>query len=254
MEEVGINDIYFTKDWLLGGRVCLKQPSKGYRVSIDSVLLAASIPAVEGEHLLELGSGTGAASLCLLKRVSGCKIIGIENNQDMLFLSRENTLLNKLDNFVTFVNADVADLPVQILQQGFDHVFSNPPYLQVSRSDRREFSIRENDFANVEGDADLSLWIKAMTLALKPKGRLTLIHRADRLEEILSILDKHAGEIVVFPLWPKHGRSAKRVIISARKGVSTPLRLSSGLVLHESDGAYTKEVSHILDNGMPLLV
>ena len=74
MEEVGINDIYFTKDWLLGGRVCLKQPSKGYRVSIDSVLLAASIPAVEGEHLLELGSGTGAASLCLLKRVSGCKL------------------------------------------------------------------------------------------------------------------------------------------------------------------------------------
>ena len=254
MEEMSINDIHLTKDWLLGGRVCLRQPSRGYRVSIDSVLLAASVPALEGELLLELGSGTGAASLCLLKRVPRCQIIGIENNEDMLFLSRENTLLNKLDDFITFVNADVTNLPIQISQQGFDHVFSNPPYLQASRSDRRESSIKEGHFANVEGTADLSAWIKVMALALKPKGRLTLIHRADRLDEILSILDKYVGEIVVFPLWPKYGRSAKRVVISARKGVSTPLRLSSGLVLHESDGAYTKEASHILESGMALLV
>ena len=59
-----------TEDWLLDGKVRLRQPAMGYRVAIDPILLAAAVPAVAGEVVLELGSGTGAAALCLHHRVA----------------------------------------------------------------------------------------------------------------------------------------------------------------------------------------
>jgi len=93
-----------------------------------------------------------------------------------------------------------------------------------------------------------------MAAALKPKGRLTLIHRADRLDELLAELRRHAGEIVVFPLWPKQGQPARRVLVSARTGVATPLRMAAGLVLHEASGAYADAARDVLENGAPLVI
>ncbi len=78
------------------------------------------------------------------------------------------------------------------------------------------------------------------------KGRLTLIHRADRLDEVLARLDGRAGETVVFPLWPGRGKPAKRVIISARRGVGRPFRLAAGLVLHADGGEFTPQAEAVL--------
>jgi tRNA1(Val) A37 N6-methylase TrmN6 len=86
----------------------------------------------------------------------------------------------------------------------------------------------------------------------KPKGGVTLIHRADRLDEILSLLHGKAGGIVVFPIWPKAtdaGGDARRVIVSARKGMKTPLRLAPGLALHGDDGGYTGAAEAVLRDG-----
>ena len=67
-----------TEDALLGGRVRLLQPPRGYRVAVDAVLLAAAVDAAAGERVLDLGAGVGAVGLCLAARVPGCTIIGIE--------------------------------------------------------------------------------------------------------------------------------------------------------------------------------
>ena len=112
----------------------------------------------------------------------------------------------------------------------------------------------QRDAANLELSVSLPTWIEAMVAAAKPKGRLTLIHRADRLGELLAELGRYAGEIVVFPLWPKLARPAKRVVVSARTGVATPLRLSPGWVLHERSGAYTEAARAVLENGTPLVI
>jgi tRNA1(Val) A37 N6-methylase TrmN6 len=112
----------------------------------------------------------------------------------------------------------------------------------------------QRDAANIENAVGLPAWIEAMVAALKPKGRLTLIHRADRLDELLGELRRHAGEIVIFPLWPKSGRPSKRVLVSARTGVATPLRIAPGLVLHESSGAYTEAARAVLEKGEPLVI
>ena len=106
----------------------------------------------------------------------------------------------------------------------------------------------------MEGDAKLGDWIGFLLRMVRAKGTITLIHRADRLDEILALLHGNAGETVVFPLWPKRGVAAKRVIVRARKGIRTPLTVSPGLVLHEADGTYTEEADAILRGGAcPLL-
>ena len=82
-----------------------------------------------------------------------------------------------------------------------------------------------------------------------PKGIITLIHRADRLDELLSLMFRRVGEIVVFPLWPRYGVAARRVLVSARKGVRTPMTVSAGLVMHEESGNFTPVAEKILCGG-----
>ena len=105
--------------------------------------------------------------------------------------------------------------------------------------------------AAVEGVAALEDWLAAMLRLVRPKGRVTLIHRADRLGEILACILGQAGDIRVFPLWPRRGSAAKRIIITARRGVKTPMRLQPGLILHEGD-RYTPEADRVLRDGQEI--
>jgi tRNA1(Val) A37 N6-methylase TrmN6 len=88
------------------------------------------------------------------------------------------------------------------------------------------------------------------------KGSFTIIHRADRLQDILVALRETApdmGAIVVYPLWPKSGGNpAIRAIVRARKGVAAPLTIAHGLVLHASDGTFTPEAERVLREGFAI--
>jgi len=107
-----------------------------------------------------------------------------------------------------------------------------------------EDGIRDRDVTGVQ--------TCALPISLKfcrHKGSVTFIHRADRLAELLIGLEGRAGEITVFPLWPKDGEIANRVIVRARKGIKTPMQLMSGLTLHEADGGYTPGADAALKGG-----
>lgn len=236
-----------SEDRLLGGAVRLRQPRAGYRAAIDPVFLAASVPARRGERVLELGVGSGAAALCLARRVPGCAVIGLERQRAMAALAARNAALNGMEGRVEIVAGDLLEPPASLKAQRFDHVMANPPYLPPSRADRRKPGAR--DASDVEGAADLSAWIDYALRRVRPRGTVTFIHRADRLDAILAALAGRAGGIVVVPLWPKAGVAAKRVIVRARKGVATPLVLTAGLVLHEAEGAFTAAAEKILRDG-----
>ena len=107
--------------------------------------------------------------------------------------------------------------------------------------------------ATVEGDAKLADWIDFCLTMAKPKGGVTIIQRADRLDDILSALCGRTGGIVVLPLWPRaDGSDARRVIVHARKGSAAPMRLAAGLVLHRDAGRHTEAAEAILRDGAPL--
>lgn len=228
-------------DRLLGGRVRLIQPRAGYRAAIDPVLLAGAVPAHGGETVLDLGAGSGAVSLCLAKRVPGLAITALERRAEAAALCRRNVAANGVAKAIGVVEADLARLPLP-LHTAFDHVVANPPYI-----DRRE-GTRPPDAgrAAAHADGDLALWIDAAHEALRNKGWLTLIHRADRFDRIVALLSGRFGALTLIPLWPKQGMTAKRVIIRGRKGVRSPGRLTGGLVLHDEDGAYTVAAQAVL--------
>lgn len=237
----------FSEDTLLGGQVRLRQPVEGYRAAIDPVLLAASIDASPGQRVLEAGTGHGAAAICLARRVPDCSVTGIEIQPDLVRLANDNARLNNLAGAVQVMIGDLVRPLPRIAAGGFDHVMANPPYLEAARADVSPDAGRAA--ANVEGDAGLDVWLSFMLRMVRTKGTITLIHRADRLDDILGLIAGEAGEVTVFPIWPKQGRAAKRVIVRARKGIRTPMSLSAGLVMHEEDGSYTAAADEILRGG-----
>ena len=239
-----------TDDTLLDGRVLLRQPASGYRVAIDPVLLAAATPAQAGEHVLELGSGAGAAALCLAQRVAGCQIIGIEINPRLVKLSNANAKSNGLSKRVEFLSGDISASPGELAPKRFDHVIANPP--QSSAAAAQSSPYVDKTRANIEGRVDLRVWLGVMLAMVRRKGRITLIYRADRLDEVLIGLRGQAGDTVLFPLWPGRNRPAKRILISARRGVNGPLQLNAGMVLHGENGSFTPEAEAILRHGANL--
>ena len=240
-----------TEDRLLGGRVAFAQPADGYRAAIDPVLLAAAIPARDGDAVLELGSGAGAAALCLAARVPGCSVTGIERDPTLVDIANSNAAINGMADRVRFIVGDVAS-PPDDLGVSYDHAIANPPFLESDRADRRGDSNPLRDAAMIESEPALEAVLDLMCRSVRAKGRVTLVHRADRLADILSILHPLAGDITVLPLWPKVGQVARRTIVSARPGTAAPLRLLSGIALHEGDGRYTAAVQAILNEAAPL--
>jgi len=239
-----------TEDTLLGGRVRLRQPAEGYRAAIDPVLLAAAVPASGTQSVLDLGCGAGAAALCLAARVPNCRVTGLEKQRDLVRLAGDNAALNGLAGRVSAIVGDIAAPPPRLSPGAYDHIMANPPFLAAGTASLSGSAAKR--LANVEDVADLRHWLRFALTMVRPRGSVAVIHRADRLEELLAALAGRAGEIIVFPLWPKPGLAAKRVIVRARKGVATPTRLSPGLVLHESDGRYTEAAEAILRGGAAL--
>ncbi|HEY1632194.1 MAG TPA: DUF2007 domain-containing protein [Rhizomicrobium sp.] len=229
-----------TEDRFLGGRIAVHQPESGFRSGLDAVMLAAAVPARAGDTALELGAGAGAASLCLAARVPGCRVTGWEIDPALADIATSNAHANGLD--VAFVTADVF-APPSAFRCDYDHVFCNPPF----HGDDGASSPDAGRALALQDKGRLGDWLAAGLKRTVSNGSFTAIIRADRLGEALAALPL-AG-VRVFPLWPKHGVSAKRLILQVRKGSRAPLETLHGLVLHEADGSYTEAADDILRGG-----
>jgi len=238
-----------THDAFLGGRIHLWQPRKGYRAGVDPVLLAATIPAVSGQRVLELGCGVGAAILCLGSRVSGLSLTGVERETQYADLARRNGA-EALEVFT----ADIAALPLTLRQRQFDHILINPPYW------RRDSSVAADD-PNREvalgEQTPLSVWIEVAAKRLAPKGFMHVIHRAERLPDLLAALPRYMGSIEVLPIAGRKGRDAERVILRARKEGRADFRLHAPLILHRGEAhldgdQYTQNVRDAFRTGAAL--
>jgi len=242
-----------TDDAFLGGRLRLFQPARGYRAGVDAVLLAAAVPARSSERVLELGCGVGAVTLCLAARVSGLSLFGVEVQRVYAALAQRNAA--RAGVALTLVEADLADLPEPVRGVAFDHVIANPPFHLRTAGLAAQDPGREHALAET---TPLAIWIDVARRRLRPGGCLTLIQRVERLPELLQCLDDNFGAVELRPIAPRAGRSAGLVVLRARKGRRTPLRLLPPFVLHrgqahECDGGdYTAEASEVLRSAAPL--
>ena len=234
-----------SKDALLGGRVQLLQPARGYRIAIDAVLLAAAVDAAPGERILDLGAGVGAVGLCLAARLPGCSVVGIELQAPLAELAERNANLNGMADRVRTVVHDLArPLPADLGR--FDHVVTNPPYLAAAVADPSPDPSKA--LATVESSADLARWLAAAAAAAEPAGTLLAIHRSDRLDEILGHLAELGwGDVTVKRLPP-----AARILVRARRSERPMRRDAPPLTLHRPGGGYTDEAEAILRHAGPL--
>lgn len=243
-----------TDDGFLDGRLKILQPDIGYRAATDPVFLAAAMRSKAGESVLELGCGAGVALACLLHRVA-VRATGLELQQEYADLARKNMARNGLN--AEIVQGDLAIMPDILRAQSFDHVMMNPPFYEDFRHSAPQDSGKSIAF--LEGPTSLESWILAGMKRLKPLGWLTIIHRTERLNEILAGLSK-AGDIHILPLAPRFGRPAQRVVVQARKGAAGPLKLLSPLILHDgeshrADGDdFSQSIREILRDGKALVI
>jgi tRNA1Val (adenine37-N6)-methyltransferase len=273
----------FTEDSFLNGRIVAAQSKVGFRAGHDSVLVAAAVPALAGEKVLELGSGAGIASLCLAARVPDCTITGIEIDPELVALANANATRNGMEGRVWFFEGDVLNFSPpsgKILRQGepsytgppsnyvrfpaqmrktdtnneslFDHVFFNPPFHhdtgQASPSATRDRAMR--------GDAEtIQRWAQRAWFATKWCGTITAILRADRVSEmhgINTLKDAEHTSLDVLPLLPRDGEPPKRAIAQIFKGTRGPDRRFMSLILHQADGKPTEAAEAILRFGKEL--
>jgi len=236
-----------TEDSILDGRVILYQPCDGYRAAVDPVLLAAAVRAEAGDRALDLGCGAGAAMLCLAARCEGVEVDGLEVQTDLVDLAARNIIANGFERRLQAVAGDLLNPPAQLERESYAHVFANPPYMNGHHGNPPPNPSKK--IAHVEGSANLENWVTTALSFCRRKGTVTFIQRTDRLAELLVLLNGRAGEITVFPLWPRENENSHRVIVRARKAIKSPMQLMGGLTLHNNDGSYTPAADRALKGG-----
>lgn len=237
----------WTEDALLDGRIRLSQPPDGYRVAVDPVLLAAFTMAKADERVLDAGTGTGAAALCLAARVPGVRVFGIEKNDAYADAASRSVAVNHLQSQVIVIRGDLLRPPPALAPCSFDRVMMNPPYLKAGATSAPPNPLKAA--AHMEGEARLADWIGFAAVMLKSRGVLTLIHRADRIDEILALMRPRFGSCLLVPIWPRAGEPARRILIAAERDGRGPATLAPGLTLHGDDGRYTPEAECLLREG-----
>lgn len=231
-------------DRLLNGRISLLQATKGYRAGMDAALLAAACNALPGVRVLEAGCGPGAALLAAAVRCSGASFLGVESDPAALELASQNISLNNLDDQVQVREADIAEPFAKLGLAPFDAVMANPPFFDDPAALRAPAPEKAKAWMAQGG---LAAWTTFLIKAVREGGTLTLIHRADRLADLLALLNPKAGSFQIRPIHPHSDEPAKRVIVRAIKTGRAPLRLLPALVLHPRDGAkHTPEAEAIL--------
>jgi tRNA1(Val) A37 N6-methylase TrmN6 len=201
---------------------------------MDAALLAAACDAGPGERVIEAGCGVGGALLAAARRREGARFVGLERDPAAADLARANAALNGLDDRVQIVSGDVEhgfralDLPV------FDAAISNPPFFDDPAALRAPAPEKSGAWM---ADGGLTAWTTFCLKAVREGGTITLIHRADRLADILALLAPKAGSFRIRPIAPFTDAPAKRVLVRAIKTGKAPLVLLPPLVLHERGSA-----------------
>lgn len=237
-----------SQDSLLGGRLAFAQPRQGYRAAIDPVLLAAAVPDAASALVLDAGSGAGAASLCLGWRCPDIKVVALELDRDTARMAIVNADGNAMRHRLEVVCADLAHAPLKA--DSVDLVMTNPPYLRAGT--HRPSPIAARALAHGEGTLGLPEWLRACLRLLRSGGQIVVIQRADRLDDLLAGFGKAVGAVTIKPVQPRSDAPANRVLVKATKGTRAPLRLAVPLIMHETDGSFTRAAQALLRDGASL--
>ena len=218
------------------------QNTEWFAFSLDSVLLPNFVTLNKNiERIMDLGCGNAPIPL-ILSTKTNAKIIGVEIQKDSYELARKSVLYNHLENQIELLNMDMKDLRNMYSSDTIDVITCNPPYFKYLETSNLNENIhkviaRHEKMITLEEIVSLSRYL------LKNNGVLAMVHRTDRLIEIISLFSKYGLEVKKLRfIYPKMNTESNMVLIEGRKSGKTGLKLLPPLYAHNEDGSYTEEV------------
>jgi len=244
-------------DEFLDGQIRVLQPQKGFRAGYDTVFLAAAVPAKPGQRIFEAGIGSGIASLCLLSRVKEIEVDGLEISPEMVALARKNAERNGFSDQFNIFEGD-ARLPGPhfeergLKQDSYDHVFANPPFYSASSSRCSPNALKAG--AHTHTTKCLDGWIRGLVALAKPKASITIVHRTEMLDQILTSLNGRAGNCLIRAVQSFSDKPAPRIIVQAIKASRAPLKMLPPFIVHIKNGENSKIADGILRRSDALIL
>ena len=236
MGKIEINDLVYFKD------IKIVQNKDYFNFSLDSVLLPNFVEITKKtSKILDMCTGNAPIPLILSTKTTA-KIYAIELQKEVYSLAEETIKINKLENQIKLINDNIKNLKKFFNTETFDIITCNPPYFK-----KKDGSIiNENKVKSIarhEIEMELEDVMIISKALLKNEGSLVLVHRTERLIEIIELMKKHNIEPKRMRLiYPKVNTESNLVLIDGRKNGKDGLKILHPLYIHNEDNSYTKEV------------
>ena len=221
------------------------QDDEWFNFSLDSVLLPNFVKLGKNiKNILDLGTGNAPIPM-ILSTMTNAKIYGIELQKEVYDLAIESLKINKLENRIEIINDNIKNLDKYFEPNSFDVIVSNPPYFKYSENSNINESLQKT-IARHEKEITLSEIVFTAKKYLNNNGTFAMVHRTDRLIEIIEEFKKNNIEPKRIRLiYPKVGEESNMVLIEGRKNGNTGLKILPPLIAHNKDGEYTDEVKEM---------
>jgi len=236
-----------TADLIAGGRLRVIQKRRGYRFSLDALLLAHFVRARRGDRIVDLGSGAGIISLLLHLRIPRARIVGLEIDPGAVEMANRTLALNGIGDGVTFVSGDCRRIEELLPRGGFDIVVTNPPYRRLLSgrvNPREDKALARHEIAGRVGD-----FMRAAAWCLREGGRAFVIYPARRAVELFCRMREVRLEpktMRVCHSFP--GERGEFVLLEGRLGGREELKVLPPLFLYRSRGVYSEEMEGIFND------
>lgn len=221
------------------------QNKDGFCFGIDSILLTDFAKNIkQNSKVIDLGTGTGIIPILLYGKTKNTKFVGVEIQPEVAEMANRSVKLNLLENNIEILNTNILELSKIYNRGSFDVVTTNPPYKKINTGEKNE---KENKLiSRHEITASLDDFIKISFNLLKDKGSFYMVHRPERLAEIIYKLKQNKLEPKIIRLVYSNNKSEpKLVLIKSVKNAKEFLKIEKPLFIYDEDGNYTDEILEI---------
>lgn len=223
----------------------LIQNKAGFCFGVDSVLLSDFAKGIKKNTIVvDIGTGTGIIGLLLCKKTELKKIYGIEIQREVAEMAKRSIALNNLSDKFEIINTDINDIFAFLEPNSIDSIVTNPPYKKVNTGVINE--AEKQMISRHEIKCTLEDIIEKSSKLLKDKGELYMVHRAERLADIMCILRKYRLEPKnIRFVHSKIGEKPNLILVKAVKFANEFLKIDKPLVIYDENGEYTQEINDI---------
>lgn len=220
------------------------QKEKAFRFGVDAVLLSDFAQVKKSDSVLELGTGTGVISILLYAKKKPKSITAIEISEDMTEMAKRSVEYNKLCDYIKVFKMDLKEAPVFLGKGKYNAVVTNPPYI---KADSGIISPDENQAsARFEIHCTLQDIIDASYELLAPGGKLSMVHRTDRIVDILYMMrNKGLEPKRIRLIHSSPGKRPHLLLVEGVRGGKPELKFMEPLYIYDEKGEYTKEIHSI---------